>query len=50
MIKIDYIVHSSALDVWYVGAVKHGKTYFADYQSIALDNPHYTRHHEVTAP
>ncbi len=50
MIKIDSFVHSSALDVWYVGAVKHGKTYFADYSSFALDNSHYTGHHEVTAP
>ena len=49
MINLDCFVHSSALDVWYVGAVKDVKTYFADYQSIALDNPHYTGYHQVTA-
>jgi len=49
MIKLDYFVHSSALNVWYVEAVKHDKTYFAGYQSIALDNPHHTGHHQVAA-
>ena len=29
MINLDCFVHSSALDVWYVEAVKHDKTHFA---------------------
>ena len=50
MTKIECLVQYSALDVWYVGAAKYDQTYSADYQSVALGNPHYTGYHKVTAP